>query len=46
MPSGAMNSTRLLDLAATGIREIMAAQTAAIDDWRAQQKSGSRGRAG
>ena len=35
----------LLDLAATGIREIMVAQTAAIDDWRAQQKSGNRGRA-
>ena len=34
----------LLDLAATGIRDIMAAQTAAIDDWRQQQKPGSRGR--
>jgi ribonuclease PH len=36
----------LLDLAATGIREIMTAQTAAIEDWRVQQKSGTRGRTG
>ena len=36
----------LLDLAATGIGEIMAAQTAAIDGWRAQQKSASRARPG
>lgn len=36
----------LLDLAATGIGEIMAAQTAAIDGWRVEQKSASRARTG
>ncbi len=36
----------LLDLAATGIREIMAAQTAAIDEWRASRKAGNQGRTG
>ena len=36
----------LLDLAATGVRNIMAVQTAAIDDWRAQHKSTGRTRPG
>ncbi|MEZ5563861.1 MAG: ribonuclease PH [Gammaproteobacteria bacterium] len=36
----------LLDLAATGVRSIMAAQTAAIDAWRAQPASGRQARPG